>query len=98
MGVMETKFKENMTEDEAKQLCIEAIEAGVYYDLGSGSNVDLMVIKRGKSEYLRNVKSDNSKVYSKPGGYTFSKDRVVVLEEYKKKLIVEQGEMPMDLS
>jgi len=98
MGIMETQFKENMTEEEAMNLCITAIEAGVYHDLGSGSNVDCCVIKRGKVDMYRNIKSDNKKVFSKPGGYQFSKDRVVVLEEYKKNLVVEDAAQPMDLS
>lgn len=83
MGVMETRYKDNMTEEEAKQLVMDCIEAGIYYDLGSGSNVDICVIKKGKVEMFRNIKSDNHKVFSKPGGYTFNKDRVQILEEYK---------------
>jgi 20S proteasome subunit beta 2 len=98
MGVMETRYKDNMTEAEAKQLCMDAIEAGIYYDLGSGSNVDICVIKKDKVEMFRNIKSDNKKIFSKPGGYTFNKERVNILEEYKQKLVVEAAEMPMDLS
>lgn len=48
---------------------MNAIEAGIYHDLGSGSNVDVMVIMKGKTEYLRNYKSDNKKLYAKPGGF-----------------------------
>jgi 20S proteasome subunit beta 2 len=98
MAIMETTYKDNMTEDEAKAMCVAAIEAGIYHDLGSGSNVDICVIKKGKVEMFRNLKSDNKKIFSKPGGYTFNKDRVQVLEEYKQKLVVESAEMPMDLS
>jgi len=79
-------------------MVIDCIEAGIYHDLGSGSNVDVCVIKKGKVEMFRNIKSDNKKMFSKPGGYTFSKERVNILEEYKQKLIVENVEMPMDLS
>ena len=48
MGVFESTYKDNMTEEEAKNMCIKAIEAGVYHDLGSGSNVDVCVIKKDK--------------------------------------------------
>ena len=48
-----------MTEDEAKQMCMNAIEAGIYHDLGSGSNVDILIIKKGKHTLYRNIKSDN---------------------------------------
>lgn len=64
-------------------MCIAAIEAGIYHDLGSGSNVDICVIKKGKVDLQTAVRSDNHKVFSKPGGYSFPKERVVVLEEYK---------------
>ena len=98
MAIMETRYKDGMTKDEAINLCVAAIEAGIYHDLGSGSNVDVCVITRGKVEYLRNLKHDNFKVFSKPGGYQFKPDRVQVLEEFRHKLVVEDSEQPMDLS
>jgi 20S proteasome subunit beta 2 len=48
MGVIESTYKDEMTEEEAKAMCIKAIEAGIYHDLGSGSNVDICVIKKDK--------------------------------------------------
>ena len=72
-------------------LCIRSIEAGIYHDLGSGSNVDVCVIKKDKVDMHRNIKSENKKMFSKPGGFKFNKDKVVILEEYKKKLVVEDG-------
>lgn len=36
----------------------EAIEAGILHDLGSGSNVDVVVIKKDKVEYHRNHKTN----------------------------------------
>ena len=83
MAIIETGFKENMTEEEATALVTKAIEAGIYHDLGSGSNVDVSIIKKGKTTVTRSVKSDNFKVFSKPGGYQFPKDRVKVIDEYK---------------
>ena len=86
MAIMETYYKEGMTREEAIKLCVAAIEAGIYHDLGSGSNVDVCVITKGKYEMLRNLRHDNSKVFSKPGGYQFRKDRVQVLEEVRIKV------------
>jgi len=77
---------------------MNAIEAGIYHDLGSGSNVDILIIKKGKHTLYRNIKSDNKKEFSKPGGYKFKKENVVTLQEYKHKLTVEDGPVPMDLS
>ena len=69
MAILETHYKENMSKEEAIKLVTAAIEAGVYHDLGSGSNVDVCVIMRDKVEMHRNLKHDNFKAYSKPGGF-----------------------------
>lgn len=36
-------------------MAIEAISAGIYHDLGSGSNVDYVVITKDKVEVFRNA-------------------------------------------
>jgi 20S proteasome subunit beta 2 len=59
MAIIETYYKDDMTKEEAIQLCVKAIEAGIYHDLGSGSNVDVVVITKGKVEMHRNLKHDN---------------------------------------
>lgn len=96
MAILETNYKENMSKEEAIALCVRAIEAGIYHDLGSGSNVDVCIITRTKYEMLRNYKHDNQKMFSKPDGYKFSKDRVVVIDDYvqkiKAKVVEEIGE------
>mmetsp|Transcript_1443 Transcript_1443/g.2070 ORF Transcript_1443/g.2070 Transcript_1443/m.2070 type:complete len:110 (-) Transcript_1443:438-767(-) len=45
MSVFETDWREDMTEEEATALVKRAILAGVFNDLGSGSNVDTCVIR-----------------------------------------------------
>lgn len=97
MAILETGYREGMTQDEAQALVIMAIEAGIYHDLGSGSNVDVCLIKRGKVEYKRNFKTDNSKIYAKPEGYQYRADKLQVLEEYRHKVTVVQGEEPMQM-
>ena len=76
---------------------VAAIEGGIYHDLGSGSNVDVCLIKKGEVEYMRNLKSDNHKVFERPEAFKFKKDRVEVLAEYRHKVEVVQGSMPMEL-
>lgn len=39
----------------------EAIEAGIFNDLGSGSNVDVTVLEPEGVDYLRNLKTPNEK-------------------------------------
>ena len=53
MSVFETQWKGDMTRDDAVKLCSEAILAGIFNDLGSGSNVDVCVITQEKTELLR---------------------------------------------
>jgi len=98
MAILENGYKDDLTQDEAVKLVVAAIEAGIYHDLGSGSNVDVCLIKKGKVEYLRNLKQDNFKKFSKPDGYKFRPERVQVLEEYRHKITEQNGAQPMDLS
>ncbi|XP_018055270.1 PREDICTED: proteasome subunit beta type-7 [Atta colombica] len=53
MSVLESTWKPDMSEEEAKKLVADAIRAGVFNDLASGSNVDLCVIRKNNVEYLR---------------------------------------------
>lgn len=72
MAVFETYWKPNMTRQEAIDVVSEAIEAGIWNDLGSGSNVDVCVIEgeqvegkytgKAKTDYLRNYRTPNEKV------------------------------------
>jgi 20S proteasome subunit beta 2 len=50
---------------------VKAIEAGIYHDLGSGSNVDLCVITKGKTQFFRNYVSKNKKMFSMEKAYIF---------------------------
>ncbi|XP_070706991.1 proteasome subunit beta type-10 [Pempheris klunzingeri] len=53
VSVFEDRFKPNMELGEAKQLVRDAIAAGIFCDLGSGSNVDLCVITEAGVSYQR---------------------------------------------
>ena len=53
MAVFESGFQEGMDRDAAVDLAARAVKAGIYNDLGSGSNVDLCVITAAGVEYLR---------------------------------------------
>ncbi|CAM9205089.1 unnamed protein product, partial [Chrysoparadoxa australica] len=46
MSVFETDYKEGLEEEAAVELVKEAIAAGVFNDLGSGSNIDITVIRK----------------------------------------------------
>lgn len=55
------RWRPDMEEEEAKKLVRDAIASGVFNDLGSGSNIDLCVIKKGTVEYLRGYEYANEK-------------------------------------
>lgn len=55
MTIFENGYKDDMTREEAVQLCIDAISAGIYHDMGSGSNVDYVVLTKDKAEMFRNA-------------------------------------------
>ena len=44
MAVFESQYKDDMDEKEAIEIVDQAIQAGIWNDLGSGSNVDICVI------------------------------------------------------
>ena len=48
MAVFESGYKEGLSRADAVALVASAIRSGIYNDLGSGSNVDLCVITKGK--------------------------------------------------
>ncbi|CAG8493376.1 6883_t:CDS:2 [Racocetra fulgida] len=48
MSILESRFTKNLERDEAIELAKDAIEAGIFNDLGSGSNVDINVIVKDK--------------------------------------------------
>jgi 20S proteasome subunit beta 2 len=60
MAVMESSWKEDMTEAEAVTLVQRAINAGIFNDLGSGSNCDVCVIRTDTTvSYRRNDVKNN---------------------------------------
>lgn len=61
MAVFESRFKANMTEEEGKKLVRDAIAAGIFNDLGSGSTVNLCVITKDKVNMLRPYDVANEK-------------------------------------
>ena len=53
MSVFETRYVEDMEEEAAIQLVKDAIRAGIFNDLGSGSNVDITVIRKDNVSRFR---------------------------------------------
>lgn len=62
LSVLETNYRDNLTEKEAIELAADAIQAGIFYDLGSGSNVNIFsVTKKGTEKLLKYRKFNEMK-------------------------------------
>lgn len=62
MAVFESKWRPKLPKQEAIDLVVEAIHAGIFNDLGSGSNCDVCVIEKDGTEMLRNYTKPNERV------------------------------------
>jgi 20S proteasome subunit beta 2 len=80
MAIFETKWKQKMTREEAVELASQAIQAGIFNDLGSGSNVDVCVITAEKTTLMRNYVKPNERE-QKQRDYRFKRGTTAVLNE-----------------
>lgn len=93
MSVFESTWKHGLDRQGAINLCAEAIKAGIFNDLGSGSNVDVCVIEQGKpSQLLRNYIKPNERGrkernYKFPRGTTAYLNQTVIKKEDMKKYV-----------
>ena len=80
MSVFETQWKSKLTREEAIKLAADAIQAGIFNDLGSGSNVDVCVITEEKTTLMRNYITPNVRE-QKQRNYRFKRGTTAVLNE-----------------
>ena len=80
MSVFETQWKHQMTREEAIKLASDAILAGIFNDLGSGSNVDVCIITADKTTLMRNHIQPNQRE-KKQRSYLFKRGTTAVLGE-----------------
>lgn len=89
MAVFEAQWKPNMTREEALDLVNAAISAGIFNDLGSGSNVDACVITATKTDMLRNFVKPNERV-TKERTYGFRRGTTAFTKEEIRNLVVHE--------
>ncbi|KDE05115.1 proteasome subunit beta type-7 [Microbotryum lychnidis-dioicae p1A1 Lamole] len=89
MAVFESAWKPNMTRQVALELVCEAIEAGIFNDLGSGSNVDACIIEAKGTEMLRNYRMPNQKV-DKERSYKWRRGTTAYTKEEVKYHLVKE--------
>lgn len=106
MAVFEARYVEDMEEDKAIELVRDSIRAGIFNDLGSGSNIDITVIRKDNNvSRLRTYENaaDDAATYrakftrpyklTPPSGTTF-----VIEESFKphKKKVAPVADVPAE--
>jgi len=100
ISVFESGWKLDMNEDEAVQLVRDAIVAGIRNDLGSGSNVDITIIRKDEPKAI--IKRTYETIEAKgvrQGTYNFPPGSTAVLKMQTFPIVVEREEVidvPMD--
>ncbi|KAF5373591.1 hypothetical protein D9758_000803 [Tetrapyrgos nigripes] len=89
MAVFESSWRPNMPREDALQLVKDAISAGIFNDLGSGSNVDACIITANHTEMLRNVEMPNQRV-QKERTYVFRRGTTAWKKESIRNLVVSE--------
>ncbi|KAJ7589844.1 20S proteasome subunit [Mycena floridula] len=94
MAVFETGWEPNMSREAALNLVKNAISAGIFNDLGSGSNVDACIITANQTEMLRNVEMPNQRV-QKERTYVFRRGTTAWKTQDIRSLIVKEEVTPI---
>jgi len=94
MAVFESRWRPNMTREEGIAIVSAAIQAGIFNDLGSGSNVDVCVITKTRTDMLRNYETPNERV-PKERNYKFRTGTTGWTKESVRSLISEETITPI---
>ncbi|KAF5380043.1 hypothetical protein D9615_006155 [Tricholomella constricta] len=89
MAVFESGWRANMEREDALNLVKAAISAGIFNDLGSGSNIDACIITASHTEMLRNVEMPNMRV-QKERKYAFRRGTTAWKTENVRDLVVNE--------
>lgn len=88
MSVFETRYVEDMNEEDAVKLVRDAVRAGIFNDLGSGSNVDVTVIRKGGElnrmrtyEVAAGLSEEYKSLFKAPTKLTIPAGTTYVIEE-----------------
>jgi len=95
MSVLESRYRDDMTIEEGKQLVADAIRAGIFNDLGSGGNVDVTVVTKDGAKNFRGYDTPNPRLYRAeyrpfPKGTT-----PVITSQWKQFVTIAEGDVEM---
>jgi len=94
MAILESEYKEGLSAEEGKLLVAKAIRAGIFNDLGSGSNVDVCVITKEGGTVFRNFEKPNERKY-KASYKAFPKGTTPVIKEDIMRLVTVESDVVM---
>ncbi|KAH7647437.1 PUP1 proteasome subunit beta type 7 [Cryptosporidium bovis] len=82
ISVLESGYNDNLSESECVRLVSSAIKAGIYNDLYSGSNVNILIIRKDSVEHIRHfdIKA-GERIYRQPKAISFPKGTTPVISE-----------------
>ncbi|UZJ54414.1 hypothetical protein CBS101457_003734 [Exobasidium rhododendri] len=89
MSVFETGWTKDMEREAAISLVASAISAGIFNDLGSGSNVDVCVITKEKTDMYRGYEKPNERAV-KEQKYGFDKGTTPWTKEQIRDMIIRE--------
>jgi 20S proteasome subunit beta 2 len=102
MSVFESLYTDDMDEKSAIDLVDEAIQAGIWNDLGSGGNVDICVISKTSGvRMMRNYRKPNERPYEtqRPEAYAFPRGTTAWFKEtseiFERQIVVEKVAEPV---
>jgi len=85
ISILESGFKEGLTKEEGMKLVQAAIAGGVFHDMGSGQNIDICVMEKGKTPiYHRNLVKVHEKV---PKKLPYTMQKIIILKEEVKHIL-----------
>lgn len=81
ISILEANYKEDMSEEEAIELAADAIQAGIMYDLGSGSNVNIFSITKNGTDKKLGYRVFNNKMFKDESLFNFENKKVEVMKK-----------------
>jgi 20S proteasome subunit beta 2 len=84
LAILENNYRDGLTEEEAIEMAADAIQAGIFYDLGSGSNVNIISVGKKETKTLFNYRVFNKKEFQDETLFKFEK-KVPVLRSIEIK-------------
>jgi 20S proteasome subunit beta 2 len=81
MSVFESRWRPEMPLEDGKKLVRDAIAAGIFNDLGSGSNVDLCIITKpdAEAEYIRPYDKASTRIERPGRSYRYKRGATAIL-------------------